>query len=155
MKKIALVFLAAIVLTNCKKESEESTEQNPTQQQTATQNATPTIEESCYVFDDGANNITLEITEIDEEIKGNLTYAFAEKDKNTGTVTGKIKNGILVLNYTFQSEGQLSKREVAFKIEGKTLLEGSGELNATGTAFKNINQLNFVTKMPLTLTECK
>jgi hypothetical protein len=108
----------------------------------------------CYVFHDDENHVSLEFTEIGSISKGNLTYAFAEKDKNIGTFVGHLKDGVLLADYTFQSEGVESVRQVAFKVENDTLIEGYGDMNAEGTAFKDVNSLNFTSTMPLVKTDC-
>jgi hypothetical protein len=103
-----------------------------------------------YLFEDGKNLITFVIEENRNEIKGFLTYELAEKDKNSGKFSGKFEDGILIGKYTFKSEGKESVREVAFKVDGDKLIEGYGELNEDGTAFKDASNLNFTSKMPLT-----
>ncbi len=108
----------------------------------------------CYVFNDGKSVVLLEIIENGKEIKGNLTYTLAEKDKNSGNFTGELKKGLLIANYTFQSEGKESIRQVAFKVDGDKLTEGYGELNNDGTAFKDLSNIHFTSKMPLTKIDC-
>ena len=78
----------------------------------------------------------------------------SEKDKNSGNFTGELQEGILIANYTFKSEGKESIRQVAFKVNGDKLIEGYGELNNDGTAFKDLNNISFTSKMPLTKTDC-
>ncbi len=87
-------------------------------------------------------------------MEANLTYAYAEKDKNTGTFTGEFNDGKLVGTYTFQSEGVESKRQVAFMLKDNQLVEGYGELNEDGTIFKDVNSVNYSSTMPLTKMDC-
>ena len=61
---------------------------------------------------------------------------------------------MLLADYTFQSEGKESVRQVAFKIQDGKLLEGYGELNADGTKFKDTSKLTFNPSMPLTILSC-
>lgn len=119
-----------------------------------TQEGLKIIDLGCYVFNDGKDKVSLEITEIGSEIKGKLNYDFAEKDKNKGTFAGELKNGMLVANYTFQSEGMESVRQVVFKVQNDTLIEGYGDMNADGTTFKDVNSLTFSSNMPLVKTDC-
>jgi len=150
MKKFALLFFTALTMLNCKNKEEEKV----SQEIETKEKASTSLDLGCYIFDDGKNKISLEITDIGVEIKGNLIYAFAEKDKNSGNFSGKLNDGILIGKYTFQSEGKESVREVAFKVEGDKLIEGYGDLNEDGTAFKDASNLNFTSKMPLTKTDC-
>nr|WP_315257035.1 hypothetical protein [uncultured Flavobacterium sp.] len=153
MKKLLVAAFAALYMLNCKN-NEQTTETTNTDPQEVIAEKTSALNLGCYVFDDGKNIVSLEITENGEEIKGNLTYALFEKDKNSGKFTGKLKEGILIADYTFLSEGKESIRQVAFKTEGDKLIEGYGELNTEGTAFKDISNIQFTSTMPLTKTDC-
>lgn len=136
-------------MLNCKKK-EEKTENTNSQEVLSKEKTPASLDLGCYIFNDGKNDVTFEITENGSEIKGNLTYELAEKDKNSGKFSGKFEDGILIGKYTFKSEGKESTREVAFKVDGDKLIEGYGELNEEGTAFKDASNLNFTSKMPLT-----
>jgi hypothetical protein len=153
MKKLIVASFAALTMLNCKNK-EQKTETTNTDPQEVIAEKTPALNLGCYVFEDGKNIVSLEITENGEEIKGNLTYALSEKDKNSGKFIGKLKEGILIADYTFLSEGKESIRQVAFKVEVDRLIEGYGELNNEGTAFKDISNIQFTSTMPLTKTEC-
>lgn len=153
MKKFTILFFTVLTMLNCKNK-EEKTENSTLKETVLEKKATPSLDLGCYIFDDGKNNISFELTENDSEIKGNLTYAFAEKDKNSGSFKGKLNEGILLGQYTFQSEGTESVREVAFKVVGDKLIEGYGDLNEDGTTFKDVANLNFTSKMPLIKTNC-
>ncbi len=61
-----------------------------------------------------------------EELTGFLDYKFAEKDANKGTLAGEMKGDTIIADYTFDSEGLRSVRElVLLKKDGK-LYEGYG-----------------------------
>ena len=153
MKKFILLFFTALTMLNCKNK-EEKTENTNSQEFTSEEKKPASLDLGCYVFNDGKNDVSFEITENGSKIKGNLTFAYAEKDKNSGSFIGKLNDNILLGKYTFQSEGTESVREVAFKIEDDKLIEGYGDLNEEGTAFKDAANLNFTSKMPLTKTDC-
>lgn len=153
MKKLIVLSFIALTMLNCKNK-EQKTEKSNSDLEEVTAETTPPLDLGCYVFNDGKNTVSLEITQNDAAIKGNLTYALSEKDKNSGHFTGQLKDGILIANYTFQSEGKESMRQIAFKVDKETLTEGYGELNNEGTAFKDVNSINFISKMPLTKTDC-
>lgn len=153
MKKFTILFFTALTMLNCKKK-EEKTEDSTPKEVVSKEKTASTLDIGCYIFNDDKNKITFEITENGSEIKGNLTYSFAEKDKNSGSFSGKLNNAILIGKYTFQSEGTESVREVAFKLDGDKLIEGYGDLNKDGTALKDATHLDFSSKMPLTKTDC-
>lgn len=147
MKNIVLLFFIALTLTNCKK---KEVQVDPPKME-MTSSFIPT---GCYVFNDTKNVISFEITDNKAEIKGLLAYSLAEKDRNSGNFVGQLNNGVLIGNYTFQSEGTESTRQVAFKINGNKLLEGYGEMNTDGTMFKDTNVLTYPNDMPLIKTPC-
>lgn len=152
MKKLIVVSFVVLTMLNCKNKEQKSENSNASPQEVAEQ--TTTLDMGCYIFDDGKNAVSLEITKNGKEIKGNLTYALAEKDKNSGSFTGELKGGILIANYTFLSEGTESIRQVAFKVDGDKLIEGYGDLNNDGTTFKDQKNINFTSKIHLTKTDC-
>ena len=72
-----------------------------------------------------------------------------EKDKNKGTIRGRITNGFLIADYTFMSEGTESVRQVAFKKQGSSFVEGYGnDLN-------NPDSLDFSNSFKLTEISCE
>lgn len=153
MKKIIALSFIVLTMLGCRNRDPKT--ENLNESFTELADSTITLSEpACYVYNDDNNHISLEFNEIGPTCKGNLTYAFAEKDKNTGTFVGQLKDGILLADYTFQSEGMESVRQVAFKVSKDTLIEGYGDMNAEGTAFKDIKQLSFTSTMPLVKSDC-
>lgn len=153
MKKLIATVFVVLTMLNCKNK-EQKTETIHTDPQKVIAKKTTALDLGCYVFDDGKNIVSMKIIKNGEEIKGNLTYALFEKDKNSGKFTGKIKEGILIADYTFLSEGKESIRQIAFKAEGDKLIEGYGELNNESTAFKDIRNIQFTSTMPLIKRDC-
>ena len=64
-----------------------------------------------------------------EEVSGKMEYSMYEKDSPLGFISGKIKNNLLDLVYTFYSEGEKSESEELFKIENNVLLQAHGDRN--------------------------
>lgn len=149
MKKFTILFFITLTMLNCKNK-EEKTENTKPKEIISEEKKANSLETGNYLFEDGKNIITFIIEENGNEIKGFLTYELAEKDKNSGKFSGKFKDGILIGKYTFKSEGKESTREVAFKVDRDKLIEGYGDLNEDGTTFKDVTNLNFTSKMPLT-----
>lgn len=100
------------------------------------------------------NNTRIEIKLqlIKKKASRTIEYALAKKDRNTGTFEGTFENNILIADYTFQSEGKKSVRQIAFQLQDDQLVEGCGELTAEGTKFIDISKIRFNSIMPLTKT---
>ena len=92
-------------------------------------------------------------------VTGNLSYNRFEKDKNSGTIQGKIQDSLIIADYTFQSEDITTVRQVVFKINGKNLTEGFGDIliNKGGDSafFKQPTQLKFPDEQVFVRTACK
>lgn len=148
-KNIILIFIAFIALSvSCKKET--AAPETPV----TTITKPPTVKSECYAYDANGSKIDLQIQYNGADVIGSLNYALSQKDHNTGTIVGKIENNILLAEYTFQSEGIESTRQVAFKLIDNTLVEGYGEMNEDGTRFKDVATLAFTSTMPLNKVDC-
>lgn len=152
-KSFALVLLSAWLLSGCKKDVPESIKTQPIKTKTSPKTDS-NISKDCYKADLEGNIIAMEIQYNTEDITGTLTYDFIGKDLNTGTFRGKLVNNILVADYTFQSEGVSSERQIAFKFLNDQFVEGYGERVKNGTRFKDIARLQFNTNMPLKKVDC-
>ena len=85
--------------------------------------------EGCYVYSIGRDTVWLSINLMGEEVSGKMEYSMYEKDSPLGFISGKIKNNLLDLVYTFYSEGEKSESEELFKIENNVLLQAHGDRN--------------------------
>ncbi|WP_066220397.1 hypothetical protein [Formosa haliotis] len=149
MKPFRIIVLLSLVCFHCK-------EQNSIKHTPAlhTEKTELKLSLGCYEFKDDKNAIRFEISKISDSVIGNLSYQLFEKDKNSGKFKGvQIDHNISGI-YTFMSEGIQSKRQVVFLILNDTLVEGYGPLHEDGTTFKNIDQLEFHSSMPLTKIDC-
>ena len=99
----------------------------------------------------------LALTGTPPAITGTLLYHYAGKDRNRGTIAGAFHGDTLRADYTFQSEGMQSVREVIFVRRGAGLLEGYGPVVERGgkTVFQQPHQLKFDTKTTLAPMACK
>ncbi|WP_291116926.1 hypothetical protein [Flavobacterium sp. UBA6135] len=102
---------------------------------------------SCYEMLDVDSFVKLRVTKVTDSIFGYLNYSLAGKDKNTGTIKGVIQGDVFYGVFDFLSEGISSSREVAFKIQEGSLIEGFGDLEMYG------NQAKFKNKALLTFAE--
>lgn len=85
--------------------------------------------QTCYVFDNGKDKIEMQITITNNVVNGQLNYNYFQKDKNSGTIEGKMFGDTLFANYNFMSEGKESKRDVVFLKRGENFVEGYGDIN--------------------------
>ena len=111
----------------------------------------------CYTSILKKDTATLKINNDNGQVSGELVYKRFEKDNNVGNLEGKILDSLIVADYTFQSEGTTSVRQVVFKISGENLIEGYGEINMNGdtATFKDIANLKYQEGQPFLKGECK
>ncbi len=100
--------------------------------------------EGCYIAGNDKDEYTLNIaTQRGDEITGSLIIKNFEKDSSSGVLRGTYKEGIIIGNYAFRSEGTDSVMQVAFKKDGNAFIRGYGEMNSNGTLFMNTAKLTF------------
>lgn len=151
MKLFSFLFISlSIMACNSEPNDKKSTEENvpETKETTGTQ---------CYLYASASDTISLNITQNNEAVSGTLVYKLKEKDSNTGTIQGIIKDNMILADYTFMSEGVSSVRQVAFKKDGDNLVEGYGEIvdNNNKTSFKNPDSLTFDASFKIAKTACQ
>jgi hypothetical protein len=153
-----LFLLTVLFISACNSQSDNSTSINATIDSTTNSKEInePSIN-GCYTSILKKDTSTLKINNDNGQIFGDLIYNRFEKDNNKGTIKGKIHDSLIIADYTFQSEGMTSVREVVFKISGTNLIEGYGDINMDGDTarFKNISQLKYQDDQPFVLGECK
>lgn len=148
-KFILFSGIVALGLVSCKKEAEE-------QKSPEIAAETPAIEE-CYKGILKEDTIAMTLVIKDNEITGGqLSYHLFEKDRNDGTLKGQIKGDTIFADYTFQSEGTQSVREVAFLKQGNAYIEGHGQMKERGgkMIFADAKHLKFDSKTILSKSEC-
>lgn len=159
MKKLLLItFLTACIL-GCqdKDKKEDSINQSELDERAMDleDDVIDNLELGCYVYKLNGNDLKIEVTRIEgDAVNANLYYAYAEKDKNTGTFSGNLHGDILLGKYTFMSEGTESVRDVAFKVENGQLVEGFGDLEESGTKFKDVTNITYSTTTPWKKADC-
>jgi hypothetical protein len=111
---------------------------------------------ACYSYSKDNDSVILHITITDNLASGDLVYNYFQKDKNIGKINGEMKGDTLYVEYTFQSEGVNSVREVAFLKKGNEWIEGYGDLEEQSgkMVFKNKATLNFKNNITLKQTKC-
>jgi len=130
---------------------------NKMQEQKAGKSETDaTKAKTCYSYIKDKDTVTLSLVTAGTAVAGDLNYNFYEKDKNAGTISGIIKGDTIIADYSFQSEGSTSYRQVAFVRKGDQLLEGYGPTQESDgrRVFTNLAGLKFG-DITLSKTTCK
>lgn len=116
----------------------------------------PSTHMACYATI-GKNSVLLKLIISDSSVKGTLIYNLYQKDKNTGTLDGKLYGDTLIANYQFTSEGIKSIRQVAFLIKDSLITEGYGDVEEKNgrMVFRDRKSLDFKKGLKLKKTDCE
>lgn len=153
MKPLPTLFLTALVMIACngpKKDSPIDAAFSPNAEHLEE------INTECFQYVTEKDTVRL-TTHVDgTNLTGMLEYALFEKDKNSGNIKGEIRDGLIIAEYTFMSEGVSSKRQVVFKNTEEGWKEGYGEMKSVdGIPVQvNIDSLDYNHKMSLTPIPC-
>jgi len=109
---------------------------------------TPVITEDsikgCYIARLAKDLYTMTIlSQSGESFEGKLSFKNFEKDSSSGTFNGTYKNGILLGDYSFNSEGMASVMQVIFKKLENGFVRGYGDTIQEGTRFADINKIDY------------
>jgi hypothetical protein len=113
----------------------------------------PAAAQSCYLHVSDKDTVKVTITYDQQSVRGALTYNLYEKDGSIGDFQGRMIGDTILAQYTFQSEGVKSVREVAFLKKNATLVEGFAPMDESGTHFANRAELDFA-GIVLTEVDC-
>jgi len=110
----------------------------------------------CYAYRTDTDTVRLTLQTTQATVTGQLTYRYFEKDRNQGTIRGTMHGDTLLADYTFQSEGRQSVREVAFLRRDIGFVEGYGPVTEQQgkTVFKLPRTLHFDAKYTLLPVAC-
>ena len=156
--KNCILILSVLFLFACNstpKEDAQATVNNDTLSDVTMKSSAPDLD-GCYFSYHDQDSSSLNITVKNGDVTGTLNYNIFQKDKNSGTISGKYMDSLIVGNYTFNSEGVSSVREVVFKVANGELIEGYGDIKMSGNIvkFKDISQLKYLDKSPFIKKEC-
>lgn len=148
--KTTSFFIALALLTSCGSQPDKTEKQTSTQEKEK-------IPMECYRYASQGDTVALTLVHVGDNYTGSLVYLFKEKDKNIGIIQATMRGDVLVADYTFNSEGTKSVRQVAFKKVGNTYVEGYGEsVDENGVMkFKDITSLNFGSAIVLQEIPCQ
>lgn len=152
-KEFLLLTISIFSLISCKKEINEPIPV-PTVQEEMVANESQIV---CFqgIVKKDTINLTLQIDN-NNEVKGDLSYLFFEKDKSKGVILGQMIGDTLKGNYSFMSEGIESSREIVFLRKGKIMIEAYGDVEQVENkmVFKNTKKLYFDSATVLTEIDC-
>ena len=142
---IIIIIILALLFLSHKKESQEAIIPNTTE---------PII--GCYVAHLAKDVYTLRVdSQNGETFSGELSFNNYEKDSSKGLYSGTYKDGILLGEYSFDSEGMHSTRQVIFKKENNNFIEGFGDYDESGENLVDINNITYNPNTTFTFTtEC-
>jgi len=153
---IPILGFAAVFMASCQGGTAKKTQAKI--DSTIVTNTTAVVDSvQCYQYIKNRDTATLSIKTEDNKLTGTLGYNLYEKDKNAGTITGLVKGDTIITNYTFQSEGQTSVREVVFLKQGDLLKEGFGDVQEVKgeVKYKDLTKLKFDGSMAFSKIDCK
>jgi len=133
MKKIAIVFLgASMMFAGCepKENSTTTTSNTTTGEKTETVDPPKPVvsDATCYAQVNANDTVKMRLNISGSAVTGTLEYRLKEKDSNRGTISGTMNGETLLADYTFNSEGTSSVRQVAFLIKDGKATEGYGDM---------------------------
>ena len=111
-----------MAMASCKK---EETKEKPVENKKVVEEVVHTKKIECFGYSKNRDTIymALHITD-DSLVEGNLSYSLYEKDQNKGELRGRLSNDSLFADYSFESEGKTSVREVFFVRTDSGFVEG-------------------------------
>ncbi|MFD0939564.1 hypothetical protein [Pedobacter boryungensis] len=156
MKKLAFLLIGfAGFIVACQS---NKTEQNANDAVALDTNVQAGTQQFCYSYIKDKDTATLKVMTSGNITTGELRYNLYEKDKNNGIVEGELHGDTLLAEYTFNSEGKESVRQVAFLKKGDQLLEGFGDVveGKNGKMmFKDTSKLTFGQSIVFTKVDCQ
>ncbi len=157
MKFLSLGFLTVLLLS-CQKTQVEKHAAIETSDSLAENAVTPINElksHQCYLNVTGRDSLVLKYENNQGTVIGTMAFKNFQKDSSFGDVKGNFSGDTLKLNYTFQSEGTTSVREVIFLNQNNTLIERTGPLDETGPKFSDYSKITFEGNRELKPVDCQ
>lgn len=154
MKKLFIpIFSLAVLFTACQSNNSEKTTTDTDAPDT---NIVPVSQQYCYKYIKDKDTATLTMMSSGPITTGELKYNLYEKDKNSGIFEGELRGDTLIVEYTFNSEGKESVRQVAFLKKGDQLIEGFGDVEEKNgkMIFKDKSKVTFGNSMVFNKVDC-
>lgn len=125
MRKILIIVFGVLILScNSNKSKEPSSEAGSE----TSASPEPVYAVSCYEWTGNDDTIKVRLELNGNDVSGTIVYDYSRKDRNEGALKGKLNGDIIIADYSFDSEGSRSVRQVAFRKNGNDLIEGFGSM---------------------------
>lgn len=165
MKKIFFPFLVTCCMISCDKKSKDIFSDKVSVDSAKVISNEPEVSEAvdpaleiksmCYQDILRNDSVYLKIEDNLGTIVGKLRYKNQDKNNSNGDISG-IKNGdTLKLDYTFQSEGKTSTREIWLLEKNGKLLEGVTDYDKSGEKYANPKKIKFEGAHEFSVADCK
>lgn len=155
------ILLNCLLATGCGNNPDATTSDNTGVHATADPvvgfaQSNPFVLPGCYEMTHKGDTATLQLAVQDSVVSGSLVYRLFQKDKNTGTIKGVLRDSLILADYTFESEGLTSVRELILKIEDTVLLQAFGDLQTKGNkvVFVNPAAVQYMADNPFVKLAC-
>ena len=162
MKNFILSAFIVLFAMSCEKKSSETVDTSTTPPDSVTVPETNEPVESstlqtCYMTNTKQDSVFVMLDDNLGTITGKMYYKNFEKDSSIGDVVGSKSGDTLKLNYTFQSEGTTSDREIYFLQKGGNLIEGIGDHKEEGNKviYADYKKIKYEDGHSLKPTDCK
>lgn len=154
IRSILPIAAIAFIFSSCQSENSKDNSSNHASINTEEVKISDT---QCYAFTKNSDSAKLNFISTNGITTGELSYNLHEKDKNNGIIEGEIKGDTLIADYTFNSEGSESVREVVYLMKGNELIEGFGEVEEKKgkTVFKDRSKLIFGNSIVFKKVDCQ
>lgn len=151
---LAIAWILFLVIYSCTPSTPSNEE---AEDSSASSGTSMTGGEQVYCFTTESDTVILSLDISPDKVRGTLLTQYAGKDKNTGAIAGQLHGDTLFADYTFQSEGVESIREVAFILRGDKAMEGYGDvIEGNGKmVFASRDSLAFDSSFVLSKGQCR
>jgi len=159
MHRITSLCIAAILICSCNDPETRTANEDQnagSDKSVDSVSAAPASLSGCYIRVLKRDTLVAHLQQEGENFTGRLTFDNYQKDGSTGTVKGRIENGVIKLLYSFSSEGMNSVMEVYFKQADSALIPATGKLKNHGDTvfFADPSDLNYAEKDKLVPIDC-
>ena len=151
MKLSVFSFVVLFLMASCQSNSEKQVGEKDSIKPDRSEPDKPGKDYTgCYIMLIKKDTARLDLSQKGNEVSGDLSYHWYEKDHNDGTIRGLINDSLIIADYTFRSEGVTSVRQVVFKLREDSLYQGYGEerVHKDTALFRDIKLVIFDTKHP-------
>jgi hypothetical protein len=147
------LLLSFILLTGCNQNQQQSSDADTS----VIAESEDALAMECFEATVGKDSASLSINNLNGKITGLLAFNFLEKDDSQGEIKGEFKGDTLFVDYTFKTEGRVSKNPLVFLQKDGKLIQGYGEIKTYlgKTYFTDHASLKFQDGFTFEPVDCK